>query len=244
MNAAVMLGNSIKKKPCRYIHSFVLFVVYVKTLQIMANLSMFVLTISIVVNLKNEIESKSMLKRLQQGDKSAFDLIFRDYWDPLLLYLSKLIKDRTDAEDLLQNIFVNLWNKAQSSEIQHLHTWLYGAARKSALFYHRTQGNQKKLIASILDYIEEEGFSLSDQQQGKELQRIIDREIEQLPVKMKEVFILSRHEQLSYKEIAERLKISDQTVKKQVSNALNILRTNLKKQGLYSILLLLLIDLK
>jgi len=196
------------------------------------------------VNLKNEIESKHILERLKQGDRIAFDFVFKLYWDPLLIYLSKLVKDRTDAEDLLQNIFVNLWNKAQSSEIQHLHTWLYGAARKSALFYHRTQGNQKKLIASILDYIQVEGFSLSEQQQGKELQQIIDREIEQLPAKMKEVFILSRQEQLSYKEIAERLEISDQTVKKQISNALSILRNNLKKQGLYSLLLLLLIDLK
>ncbi|MGJ1414164.1 RNA polymerase sigma factor [Sphingobacterium multivorum] len=196
------------------------------------------------MNLKNEIESKHILERLKQGDRLAFDLVFKSYWDPLLIYLSKLVKDRTDAEDLLQNIFVNLWNKAQSSEIQHLHTWLYGAARKSALFYHRTQGNQKKLIASILDYIQVEGFSLSEQQQGKELQQIIDREIEQLPAKMKEVFILSRQEQLSYKEIAERLEISDQTVKKQISNALTILRNNLKKQGLYSLLLLLLIDLK
>lgn len=200
--------------------------------------------ISTAVNLKNEIESKHILERLKQGDRLAFDLVFKSYWDPLLIYLSKLVKDRTDAEDLLQNIFVNLWNKAQSSEIQHLHTWLYGAARKSALFYHRTQGNQKKLIASILDYIQVEGFSLSEQQQGKELQQIIDREIEQLPAKMKEVFILSRQEQLSYKEIAERLEISDQTVKKQISNALTILRNNLKKQGLYSLLLLLLIDLK
>ncbi len=200
--------------------------------------------ISTAVNLKNEIESKHILERLKQGDRLAFDLVFKSYWDPLLIYLSKLVKDRTDAEDLLQNIFVNLWNKAQSSEIQHLHTWLYGAARKSALFYHRTQGNQKKLIASILDYIQVEGFSLSEQQQGKELQQIIDREIEQLPAKMKEVFILSRQEQLSYKEIAERLEISDQTVKKQISNALSILRNNLKKQGLYSLLLLLLIDLK
>ncbi len=200
--------------------------------------------ISTAVNLKNEIESKHILERLKQGDRIAFDFVFKLYWDPLLIYLSKLVKDRTDAEDLLQNIFVNLWNKAQSSEIQHLHTWLYGAARKSALFYHRTQGNQKKLIASILDYIQVEGFSLSEQQQGKELQQIIDREIEQLPAKMKEVFILSRQEQLSYKEIAERLEISDQTVKKQISNALSILRNNLKKQGLYSLLLLLLIDLK
>ena len=185
-----------------------------------------------------------MLQRLEKGDRVAFDLIFKHYWDPLLLYLSKLIKDRTDAEDLLQNIFVNLWNKAQLGEIQQLHTWLYGAARKSALFYYRTQSNQKKLIASILDFIQEEGFSLSDLQQGKELQQIIDQEIAQLPAKMKEVFLLSRQEQLSYKEIAERLKISDQTVKKQVSNALNILRNSLKKQGLYSLLLLLLIDLK
>ncbi|MGJ1211157.1 RNA polymerase sigma-70 factor [Sphingobacterium multivorum] len=196
------------------------------------------------VNLKNEIESKYILQRLQQGDRQVFDLIFKSYWDPLLIYLSKLVKDQTDAEDLLQNIFVNLWNKTQSSEIQDIHGWLYGAARKSALFYHRTQGNQKKLIASILEYIDVTGFSLSEQQQGKELQQIIDREIERLPAKMKEVFLLSRQEQLSYKEIAERLNISDQTVKKQISNALNILRNNLKKQGLYSLLLLLLIDLK
>jgi len=196
------------------------------------------------VNLKNEIESKYILQRLQQGDRQVFDLVFKSYWDPLLIYLSKLVKDQTDAEDLLQNIFVNLWNKTQSSEIQDIHGWLYGATRKSALFYHRTQGNQKKLIASILEYIDVTGFSLSDQQQGKELQQIIDGEIERLPAKMKEVFLLSRQEQLSYKEIAERLDISDQTVKKQISNALNILRNNLKKQGLYSLLLLLLIDLK
>ena len=196
------------------------------------------------MTLKNDLEAKYILDRLKQDDKNAFDLVFKSYWDPLLIYLSKLVKDRTDAEDLLQNIFINLWKKAQSSEIQHLHTWLYGAARKSALFYHRSQGNQKKLIASILDYIQEERFSLSDQQQGKELQQIINIEIEQLPTKMKEIFLLSRQEQLSYKEIAERLRLSDKTVKKQINNALNILRSNLKKQGLYSLLLLLLIDLK
>lgn len=196
------------------------------------------------MNLNNEIESRQLLQRLQQGDRDAFDLIFKSYWVPLLIYLSKLVKERSDAEDLLQNIFVNVWNKAQSAEIQHLQTWLYGAARKSALFYHRTQSNQKKLISSILDYIQEEGFSLIDQQQGKELQVIIDREIDQLPPKMREVFLLSRNEQLSYKEIAERLHISDQTVKKQVSNALNLLRASLKKQGIYMILLLILIDLK
>lgn len=196
------------------------------------------------MNFKNEVDSKRLLQRLQEGDRDAFDLIFKLYWDPILLYLSKLVKDRADAEDLLQNIFVNLWNKRESSSIQHLQTWLYGAARKSALFYHRTQSNQKKLITAILDYIQEERFSLSEQQQGKELQLIIDKEIEKLPLKMKEVFILSRHEQLSYKEIAERLQISDQTVKKQISNALSILRSSLKKQGLYALLLLILIDLK
>lgn len=95
------------------------------------------------MNLKNEIDSKRLLQRLQEGDRDAFDLIFKLYWDPILLYLSKLVKDRADAEDLLQNIFVNLWNKKESSSIQHLQTWLYGAARKSALFYHRTQSNQK-----------------------------------------------------------------------------------------------------
>lgn len=195
------------------------------------------------MTLINEIESKRLLLSLQQGDQQSFDLIFKSYWNPLLLYLSKLVKDREDAEDLLQNIFFNLWNRGRAGDIQHLETWLYGAARKSALFYHRTQNNQKKLIASILQHIQEEGFSLADEQQGKELQLIIDKEIEKLPLKMREVFLLSRREQLSYKEIAELLNISDQTVKKQVSNALGILRTSLKKQGLYSFILLLLIDL-
>src|SRR5690606_17291029 len=77
---------------------------------------------------------------------------------------------------------------------------------------------------------------------ARALSSLIDAEIEKLPEKMRQVFVLSRKENLSYKEIAERLKISDQTVKKQISNSLKYLRLKIDDEYIPSLLLLLVVD--
>jgi len=105
---------------------------------------------------------------------------------------------------------------------------LYSAVRNRIfnIIWHKKFEN--RYVASLQRIIDAGVMMTDEVVREKELAALIEREIEQLPEKMREVFRLSRKEHLSYKEIAEELKIGESTVKKQVSNALKILRLKLK----------------
>lgn len=165
---------------------------------------------------------------LQDGDYNAFTEIYNRNWKNLLRYVSRIAGDDQDeAEDILQEVFISLWKRHAVLQTENLQSWLYGAARRNALFHLRTAKTRNKYIASLSDYLTEVSTNLDDEIEVKELSALIDREIDRLPHKMKEIFILSRKENLSHKEIADRLGISDKTVKKQINNVLKIFRNRL-----------------
>ena len=168
-----------------------------------------------------------------QDDYEAFTEIHGRYAEKLLNYLSKLVNEQADAEDMLQNIFVDLWYRRQELVLSAgLSAYLYGAARRSLLFSFRTNSNRQKLIENFANLSSDYERSPHTHLVAKELQHIVDEEIDHLAPKTKEVFVLSRREYLSHKQIAERLGISHQTVKKQVSNALKQFRLRLSENFL------------
>lgn len=174
---------------------------------------------------------------LREGNEQAFAEIYQRYRAPLFLHAYRMLQDDEEARDMVQELFGAVWARHQTLSIRtSLDAYLYGAIRNRILKFIAHQ----KVIAKYTDSLNaflEEGVAFTDEAvREKELIRILEKEIAGLPPKMREVFELSRNGLLSHKQIAEQLAISDKTVKKQVNNAVRILRLKINLILLFGII--------
>jgi len=165
---------------------------------------------------------------LKAGDQLAFTEIYDRYWTVLYLHARKMLRDEEEAKDIVQELFTSLWKKSAGLEFNiSLSSYLYKAIR-NAVFNHmahqRVVNDYQKLL---FEFLKEGELITEELLREKELAVLIEKEIQLLPPKMRTVFELSRKQHLSYKDIGYKLGISDHTVKRQVSNALGILRAKL-----------------
>jgi RNA polymerase sigma-70 factor, ECF subfamily len=180
---------------------------------------------------------QTLLTLLKQGDKDAYTVIYDRYKNLLYNHAYKKLGDPEEVKDVLQELFTNLWNKRADIPVaMNLSGYLYAGIRNRVLNLLSHKEVENKYLSSIQRFTEEDD-STDLAIREKELADLIQKEIDQLPPKMREVFLLSRKENLSHQEIAGQLSISEQTVAKQVTNALRILRLRL---GSLFILLLML----
>lgn len=165
---------------------------------------------------------------LRKNDHAAFTEIYRRYSRTVYSNTYKLLKDRSEVRDIVQEIFASLWNRRADFMVStNLAGYLYVAARNKVFKIIAHQKVETKYI-SLLNTSENDPSVIADYAiRHKQLEELIEKEINELPAKMREVLNLSRKSHLSYKEISEKLNISEGTVKKQVSNALKILKVKL-----------------
>ncbi|HWW38923.1 RNA polymerase sigma-70 factor [Pedobacter sp.] len=165
---------------------------------------------------------------LKQQDQRAYTVIYERYWALLFRHACKMIKDEEQAADVIQDLFTIMWTQAETLEINtSLASYLYTSLRNRILKLIRREKVQINYLITLPDF-EKEGHNITDEiLREKELQMQIEKEIEMLPSKMREIFELSRNAHMSYKQIAEEINITEGTVKKQVYNALKILRARL-----------------
>jgi RNA polymerase sigma-70 factor (family 1) len=172
-----------------------------------------------------------LLLSLKNGDTSAFTEIYERYWARLLAYTMRVVRQQPDAEDIVQELFISIWKRRHTLDIEHtLSTYLYNSARYATLRYIEKNSKYFSYLQRLAIRIGGEagdGPGVEAEIFGRELEGRIDKLIHELPEKMQEVFILSRRHHLSYKEIADRLSISEETVRKQVYKSLQILRSRL-----------------
>jgi RNA polymerase sigma-70 factor (ECF subfamily) len=186
-----------------------------------------------------QYEDDVLLNLLKEDNKDAFDVIYMRYWERLYFYLVKAIKNAEEAEDILQEVFVSLWKRRNDLDgIESLSGYLFSCVRYGGFRYIRNEIKKNDFRKSWNFLFQEEDNLPEMQLAANELSRLLNKEIDKLPVKMREVFILSRKEELSYKEIAHKLNISDKTVKKQVSNALKYLHLKLNGKALLPLFVL------
>ncbi len=183
----------------------------------------------------SDMELTALLKK---GDHEAFVEIYNRFKAPLYVHAYNKLRNTEEAKDTIQDLFTKLWNNRESLTLTHdLISYLYAAVRNRVFRQIERKGLESGYISSIQHTIQS-GYNFTDHQvREKQLSAIIEKEIEALPAKMKEVFVLSRKMNLSHKEIAEHLGIAEPTVKKQVNNALKILRVKL---GIFVYLIFLL----
>jgi len=159
---------------------------------------------------------------------SEFEDLFKTHFAALTGFSQTFVKDEDAAKEIVQNVFINLWDKKDQLDTkQSIKSYLYTSVRNRSLNYLR---DNKKFRSQTLDddLSKIESEPESDSLVTEELQTKIDEAIGLLPEKCREVFELSRFEGLKYKQIAEQLNISVKTVENQISKALKILREELK----------------
>lgn len=171
---------------------------------------------------------QKLIALLKEGDKAAFTEIYNRYKHLLQGHAYKKLGDFDEVKDVLQDLFTQLWLKrADISETTNLSGYLYIAVRNKVFNILAHRNITDSYIQSLQEFVREENYVTDLLVREKEFSAMINREIEALPPKMRVVFQLSRNSGLSHKEIAEQLDLSEQTVSKQITNALKILRGKL-----------------
>jgi RNA polymerase sigma-70 factor (ECF subfamily) len=161
------------------------------------------------------------------GGYNHFDEVFNLYYPRLVLFASKFLGNKQDAEEVIQEMFVKFWQKGTLSTLT---ISIKGFVFKSALntcidFKRKLQADKRNSQSQVTDT--DAVMPFYDTVLEKEVEQLINEAISELPEKRQEIFKLSRDEGLSYSQIAEKLAISKKTVETQMSRSLNQLRVRL-----------------
>ncbi|SMC65773.1 RNA polymerase sigma factor [Pedobacter africanus] len=166
------------------------------------------------------LTDRQLLYLLQQGDEAALAEIYGRYWSKLYLQAYNIIRDRQIAEDIVQEVIVQLWIKRSVNEIASLNAWLYTCVKYQvfkALPVARAKINTMEAPPAFV--ADTDSLLMT-----KDFQRQLDEAVAKLPAKCRDVFNLSRKDHLSTKEVAVRLGISPKTVENQLTIALRRIR--------------------
>jgi len=170
-----------------------------------------------------------LLNLLKDDDQLAYTEIFERYSRLLVNHVYKMTGNHDEANDVVQEVFLFIWNKRRELEITgSLSSYLYKATKNRILNHIAHEKVVSRYADSFSNFIENDYVFADSKLREKELEAIIESEIALLPEKMREVFLLRKVEELSYDEIALQLNITDKTAKQQVYNSLKILRGKLK----------------
>jgi RNA polymerase sigma-70 factor (ECF subfamily) len=175
-------------------------------------------------------EEQFIFERMVAGDKEAFRFFFEEYYTDLCNLINFYIHNSAVAEEIAQDIYVQFWEKKENIEIAvSVKSYLLKASKNKSLNYLRNEKNKLNIhekLAEIAensyDELPEEGLDVNW------LHNLIQRGIDSLSPKCREVFILAKEQNLSYKEIADQLGISVKTVENQMGKALKKLREYLR----------------
>ena len=173
---------------------------------------------------------KLIISFIKKGDEKAFALLYDKYWEQLYYIAYKHLQSAQDCEDLVHEVFIDLWKNRKKIEIRSSVSNYIFTALKYKIFRlydaQRVRQNYAKLIASK----EPETSNTTEKELSfKELYDLIEQNIQKLPEKCRLVFKLRKIEEYSVEEVAEKLNISPNTVHNQVTKASKILKQNLKE---------------
>ncbi|PIF34232.1 RNA polymerase sigma-70 factor (ECF subfamily) [Flavobacterium sp. 9] len=166
-----------------------------------------------------------LINRLRSGDETALTELYNRFWQALFVSAYNVLKDKELCEDIIQDIFMNIWHNREKLEINiSLKGYMYACARYQV--FNQFKKNKDKIHVELFQEIDKR-FQHSTPEtllMHEELVHQINAIIETLPEKCQQVYKLSREEQLTHKEIAERLNISTKTVENHITKALHVIR--------------------
>jgi len=167
-----------------------------------------------------------LVQQLSQEDRKAFEIIYSKYWRPLLDVAWKGLQDRQAAEDLVQGVFLNLWQKREQLQVNNLEAYLKTAVRYKVLNHIVRTKRTHEFFESFYEIFQEKNTPETTFL-AKNLLELVHSYAAILPVKRREIFMLHIQSRLSTKEIAETLGLSQKTIQNQLRISLQGLRTRL-----------------
>ncbi len=186
-------------------------------------------------------EDKELYHKLKVGDERAFQTLFRKYYPAMCHFARQFLNDSELAEETVQDMFVKIWEKRETVNIESsLKHYLFRSVRNHCLNQIQHEKIKKQYASKVLESAHHE---IASEQHFLEVDLVerIEKSINSLPPKRKEIFRLSREQGMKYKEIAETLDISVKTVEAQMGMALKFLREDLKDYSNYLMTLFLIL---
>jgi RNA polymerase sigma-70 factor (family 1) len=171
------------------------------------------------------LSDEGLIALIRENDLGAFERIYNKYWSKLYLSAYNIIRDRQIAEDITQEVLVNLWMKRANLQLTSLNAYLYTSVRYQVFNVIRSGKVRTDRFNQLEELFSSNGGE--DLLSEKDINRLLEQGITELPEKCRQIFIMSRKQHLSTKEIAERLGIAPKTVENQLTVALNRLRKTL-----------------
>jgi RNA polymerase sigma-70 factor (ECF subfamily) len=192
-----------------------------------------------------------LFDQIKSGDQKALELLFSIYFPRLNDFARNVVKDDVISQDIVQDVFVNVWEKRADIEIINLEAFLFRLVRNRCIDYikHLKVVNNRMQEIQIsskyeelyrIDFIGNEPYVLIEQ----ELKQKIEKTIQSLPDRCREVFILSRINGLKNKEIAEKLNINIKNVERHLSRAMQSFRNNFRDELPVALIVLVLKSLE
>jgi len=176
----------------------------------------------------HKLNDSELTELVRKSDEQAFAEIYQRYWTIMYMHALKMLKDEEDARDVVQELFTTLWSRCQNiTSSINLSGYLYTIVRNKVLDLMAQKKSRAGHLESLALYIDEHHNKTLEDLTEREMMQALDHEISQLPGKMKVIFQMRVKEHKTYKENAEALEISDKTVKKQVSNAIKLIKPKL-----------------
>ena len=178
---------------------------------------------------------KVNIKKLKAGSKSEFEKVYFEFYDVLFSLAKQYLMNSVEAEGIVQNTFLKLWEvKSQLNENSNIKNYLFTVTKNNSLNQIRNNQNAQKLVQNF-HYLEMKynyealNKLVDDYVQYQELKKKVDKSISDLPDDLRIVFEMNRKQDLTYKEIAAKLDVSEKTVEARMSKVLKNLRVELKE---------------
>ncbi len=172
---------------------------------------------------------KKTFEKVKEDDIRSFEILFRKYYSSLCNYAYKIVKDIDTAEEIIQDLFFNIWEKRHTITIESsVKSYLYRATYNRCLLLMRQKSVQNKYEMYVRNQDKPFEHDVSDEMDVEELSRVIDKTLQELPERSRKIFRLSRFEGLKYHEIAKKLSLSVKTIESNMGKALKLFRKNIK----------------
>jgi RNA polymerase sigma-70 factor (ECF subfamily) len=170
-------------------------------------------------------------EKIREGDIKAFEKVFRQYYFPMCRYAASITGRKEIAEEIVQDVFYNIWKDREKINIQSsIENYLYGAIKNHALRYKENLAKMRRYHDYVMNNRSEDTeLSPHEQLEYKELEISINKALEAMPERRRQIFRLHREKGEKYAEIAESLSVSVKTVEAEMTKAYRALRLEFEK---------------
>ncbi len=187
-----------------------------------------------MLNDQNKVEEKKLISRLIEGDEMAFEILFYRYRGKVGHFIKRSLSAQFDVEGFVNETFLRIWiNKEKIDPNRPLGPYIFRVARNLVIDELRKKVEQLIYLHDDTFYTD---FGINDTDlklEEKELQNWLNAVLDKIPEKRKDIFVMSRMEDMTYKEIAQKLDISENTVDTQIRRTLFFLKNEIKKLSMF-----------